>query len=175
MKNVVLVIPKIDDLWYREQCMADPNTMSYNAGYDVSYAGYHYDTGCIDFPEDKWEDWYNTKMTKPNFYYAYILDEESNEFVGYLNFNLDSNTGFATMGIVIEGVHRGKGYMRPALKAMIDIAKEKGVKVLTDTVPENRVGALKVFYDMGFIVNSKFDGKKFGEIEVVNEIHLKIK
>ena len=173
--SVKLVVPSVKDLWYRKECMADPDTMNYNAGYDVSYAGYHYDTGCIDFPEDKWEDWYNTKMTKPNFYYAYILDEESNEFVGYLNFNLDSNTGFATMGIVIEGVHRGKGYMRPALKAMIDIAKEKGVKVLTDTVPENRVGALKVFYDMGFIVNSKFDGKKFGEIEVVNEIHLKIK
>ena len=29
--------------------------MSYNAGYDVSYYGYHYDTGCIDFPEEKWQ------------------------------------------------------------------------------------------------------------------------
>ena len=69
--SVKLVVPSLKDLWYRKKCMADPDTMNYNAGYDVSYAGYHYDTGCIDFPEDKWEDWYNTKMTNPNFYYAY--------------------------------------------------------------------------------------------------------
>lgn len=174
MKNVVLVIPKIDDLWYREQCMADPNTMSYNAGYDVSYSGYHYDTGCIDFPPNTWESWYNNKMSNPNFYYAYIKDEDNGEFVGYLNFNLQSD-GYATMGIVIESSHRGNGYMKPALAKMISVAKERGVKVLTDTVPENRVGAMKAFYDMGFKVVGNFIGKKFGEDELVNEIHLEIK
>lgn len=35
--------------------------MSYNKGYDVSYYGYHYDTGCIDFPKEKWEETYNKK------------------------------------------------------------------------------------------------------------------
>ncbi len=51
-----LYIPKLQDYWYEEKIHKDPNTMSYNAGYDVSYYGYHYDIGCIDFPRDKWKD-----------------------------------------------------------------------------------------------------------------------
>lgn len=27
--------------------------MAYNAGYDVNFDGYHRDTGCIDFSEEK--------------------------------------------------------------------------------------------------------------------------
>ena len=50
-----LYIPKLQDYCYEEKIHKDPNTMSYNAGYDVSYYGYHYDTGCIDFPRDKWK------------------------------------------------------------------------------------------------------------------------
>ena len=56
MKNVQLYIPNVDDLWFRQQCMSDPKTMSYNAGYDVSYKGYDNNTGCIDFPKNKWTE-----------------------------------------------------------------------------------------------------------------------
>ena len=59
MKNIKLYIPKIEDYWYEEKLQSDSETMSYNAGYDVSYYGYHYDTGCIDFPESKWEETYD--------------------------------------------------------------------------------------------------------------------
>ena len=31
-----LVIPKLEDYWYEEKLESDPDTMSYNAGYDVS-------------------------------------------------------------------------------------------------------------------------------------------
>ena len=51
MKNICLYIPKLNDYWYEEKVQSDPLTMSYNAGYDVSYYGYHYDTGFIDFPK----------------------------------------------------------------------------------------------------------------------------
>lgn len=51
-----LYIPKIEDYWYEEKLQSDPATMSYNAGYDVSYFGYHYDNGCIEFPKEKWEE-----------------------------------------------------------------------------------------------------------------------
>lgn len=47
--KVTLYVPKLEDLWFRQECMADPETMSYNAGYDVCTYDYHYDTGCIDF------------------------------------------------------------------------------------------------------------------------------
>ena len=62
MKNVELYVPKLEDLWFRQKCMAEASTMEYNAGYDLSVEGYHYDTGCIDFPENLHEKWYVEKM-----------------------------------------------------------------------------------------------------------------
>ena len=47
-------------VWKKIQ--SDPLSMDYNAGYDVSYFGYHYDTGCIDFPKEKWEETYNNRI-----------------------------------------------------------------------------------------------------------------
>lgn len=78
MKNIKLHKPTVDELWFREKCMSDPNTMAYNAGYDVGFEGYHKDTGCIDFPQDKWQEWANTKLNNSDFFYAYILDIETN-------------------------------------------------------------------------------------------------
>ena len=60
--NLSLYIPTLEDYWYEEKLESDPETMSYNKGYDVSYYGYHYDTGCIDFPKEKWEETYNKRI-----------------------------------------------------------------------------------------------------------------
>ena len=170
MKQIKLHKPSIDELWFREKCMSDPNTMSYNAGYDVNYGGYHKDSGCIDFPRDKWEDWAKSKLENPDFYYVYILDIETGKFVGYVNFNLNPTTKKATMGIVIKSEFHGQGYMRPAMFKLIEKAKEKGVEILTDTVPETREKALKVFYDFGFRKTGEYKSKKFDKEEVVAEI-----
>ena len=35
MKNIKLYIPKIEDYWYEKKLQSDPETMSYNSGYDV--------------------------------------------------------------------------------------------------------------------------------------------
>lgn len=162
MKKVELVKPSVKDLWFRRDCMADPETMSYNAGYDVSYKGYHYDTGCIDFPESEWETWHETKFSNPNFFYAYILDVETNNFVGYLNYHL-SGENKHEMGIVINSKFQGQGYMRPAMLKFMETAKQNGVPALWDSVPKNREKALKVFFDLGFEVVEEFYSKKFGK------------
>lgn len=80
MRNIELVIPKLEEYSYEEKLKKDPNTMSYDAGYDVKYSGYHYDTGCIDFTVDKWKDVYD-KRVKENRYFAYIKDFDINEYV----------------------------------------------------------------------------------------------
>lgn len=172
MKQVKLYIPKVEDMWFRAECMSDPETMSYNAGYDVTYAGYHYDTGCIDFDKGNWASWHKEKMSDPNFYYAYIVDCESNNFVGYVNYKLNPKTKKASMGIVINAKYRGNGYMRLAMAEFIATAKQNGVKALTDTVPDSRKGALKVFFDLGFRVASEIQGIKFKKPDLVYEIEL---
>lgn len=170
MKNIELYKPKLDDLWFRQECMADPKTMNYNAGYDVHFDGYHYDTGCIDFPKENWKDWINDKLANPNFFYAYILDKDIKKFVGYVNYNKNPQTNKATMGIVVKNEFQGQGYMRPALNLLIESAKKNGVEALTDTVPENRERALKVFFDLGFNKVGQFSSKKFDKDELVFEI-----
>ena len=37
MKNISLYVPELKDYYYEEMVESDPLTMSYNAGYDVSY------------------------------------------------------------------------------------------------------------------------------------------
>lgn len=174
MKNVKLYVPKVEDLWFREESMSDPKTMEYNAGYDVSYAGYHYDTGCIDFPKEIHQTWHDEKMKNPNFYFAYILDVDTNNFVGYLNFN-KFNENTATMGIVMNSKFKGQGYMRPAMIQLFEEAKKRGVEKLTDTVPKVRETALKVFFDLGFVKVSEYVGKKFGKDEIVYSIEKDLK
>ena len=46
-----LHVPALSELGYRQRLLADPATMAYNRGYDLSFEGYHPQTGCIDFPE----------------------------------------------------------------------------------------------------------------------------
>ena len=58
---LTLYIPELKDYWYEKKLNEDPDTMSYNAGYDVSYQGYHYDTGTIDFPEENWQKTYDKR------------------------------------------------------------------------------------------------------------------
>ena len=76
MKNIDLVVPKINEYSYKQKLENDPLTMNYNAGYDVSYKNYHYDTGCIDLSYDSWLEKYNRK----DLYFPYIKDRETNTY-----------------------------------------------------------------------------------------------
>ena len=106
-----LYVPEVKDYWYEQKLQSDPRTMEYNAGYDVSYYGYHYDTGCIDFPESKWQESYD-KRKNENRYFAYLKDLNTNEFVGYVNYHFNKSNNRYECGIVIESIHRGKGYAK---------------------------------------------------------------
>ena len=166
---IKLVKPKVPDLWFRELCMADEKTMAYNAGFDVHYDGYHFDTGCIDFPKEKWEEWHKQTYSDRKKFYAYIMDENTGEFVGYVNFHKDSD-GKYSMGIVIHSKFRGRGYMRPAIRLLLAKAKSRRIKYIYDTIPFSRDRALKVFLDMGFEITKEFDVKIFNRYEKCYEI-----
>ena len=125
MTDISLHIPQFCELWYRQKILSDAETMSYNAGYNLGFEGYDNDTGCIDFPESDWADWYNYFCKNPNRFYAYIV--ANGGFIGEVNLhkagvNIYNNT--YNMGIVIEAKHRGKGYAVPALKLLLKQAFE---------------------------------------------------
>ncbi|MBP3841582.1 MAG: GNAT family N-acetyltransferase [Bacilli bacterium] len=162
MKNICLYIPELKDYWYEAKIQSDPQSMSYNAGYDVSYYGYHYDTGCIDFPEDKWEESYN-KRINDNKYFAYIKDNDLNTFVGYVNYHYNKGDDRYECGIVIESKYRGKGYSKIALELLCEAARKNGIRELYDNFEINRDNTLNVFEQVGFEVVEKQTWKKFGK------------
>lgn len=160
--KITLIEPSIEDYWYEQKLQRDANTMNYNAGYDVHYFGYHYDTGCIDFPKERWQDTYDRRKDN-NIYFAYIKDEELNAFIGYCNYHYNSSDERYECGIVIEDKYRGKGYSKEALKLLCDKAKEKGIKELYDRFEINRSNTLKVFESVGFCIVQKQKWKKFNK------------
>ncbi|MBR2603541.1 MAG: GNAT family N-acetyltransferase [Bacilli bacterium] len=160
MKNISLYIPKLEDYWYEEKLQSDPETMSYNAGWDVSYYGYHKDTGCIDFPKEKWEETYNKRINE-NKYFAYIKDNDTNEYVGYVNYHYNKSDDRYDCGILIEAKYRGMGYSRPALELLCETAKNNGIKELYDDFETDRYSATNLFKSVGFKEDSKYIFKRF--------------
>ena len=162
MKNISLYLPNIEDFWYEEKLQADPDTMSYNAGYDVSYYGYHYDTGCIDFPKSRWKEVFDRRVNE-NRYFAYIKDNDINEFVGYVNYHYNKNDDRYECGIVIESIYRGKGYAKEGLRLLCDEARKSGIKEMYDNFEIDRGNTLKTFEAVGFEVVEEQTWKKFGK------------
>lgn len=164
--SLKIYVPRLEDYWYEQKLQSDPDTMSYNAGWDVSYDGYHYDTGCIDFPKSKWEDTFN-KRKNENKFFAYLKDTNINEYVGYINYHYNDTENKYYCGILIESKYRGKGYSKLGLKLLCDYAKEHGVTELYDDFETNRNG-IKIFEDLGFKIVNKYNAKRFDEdIEIV--------
>lgn len=163
MKNIKLVIPKLNQYSYEQKLESDPKTMSYNAGYDVSYFGYHYNTGCIDFPKEKWRDTYNKRINE-NKYFAYIKDCTINRYVGYVNYQYNKNDDIYECGVLIESKYRGKGYSKDALRLLVKEANKNGVEYLYDTFEKDRENTLKTFLDVGFEVYKESTWKKFNNI-----------
>lgn len=161
-KNIILIEPKLEEYYYEQKLLSDPNTMNYNAGYDVSYDGYDYDTGCIDFPESKWINDFE-KRKVGNRFFAYIKDINLNQYVGYVNYHYNKNDDRYECGIVIEGKHRNKGYSKIGLKLLCEEAFKNGINELYDNFEKDRENTLKVFESIGFKIIEETKWKKFGE------------
>ena len=162
MKNISLYIPNIEDYWFEELMESDPETMSYNAGYDVSYYGYHYDTGCIDFPQERWNIAYERRVNE-NRYFAYIKDNTIDEFVGYVNYQFIKDENRYDCGIVIYSKFRGKGYAKKGLMLLCEEAKKNGVTEMYDNFEIDRGNTLKIFEAVGFKIVEEQTWKKFGK------------
>ena len=53
--------------------MSDLATMDYNKGYELGFADYDKEIGCIAFPKSKWETWFDYFIkNEPERFYAYI-------------------------------------------------------------------------------------------------------
>ncbi|MDE6593894.1 MAG: GNAT family N-acetyltransferase [Oscillospiraceae bacterium] len=158
-RSIKLHVPEYSELWYRRQLLADPDTMSYNKGCNISFEGYDKATGCIDFPEDKWQGWYRqwTGRTDVRFYAYIVLD---GKFIGEVNLHRDPDSDWYddrfNMGIVIESHYRGNGYALTAMELLLERAFEEvgAASVHNEFESYRTAAALRLHLNAGFSVDS---------------------
>ena len=152
MEKLELYIPKLNELWFRQKMMSDPETMSYNANWDVDWDGYHRETGCIDFPESEWSEWYEYWTgSEPERFYAYIKRSSDGAWIGEISFHYTREHDWWDMGIVIHAPYRGKGYSVPALRLMLDHAfRDCGIARLHNDFEVTRPAGLQTHLAAGF-------------------------
>ncbi|WP_311486916.1 GNAT family N-acetyltransferase [uncultured Anaerococcus sp.] len=153
MKPIILYIPKENELDFAKNLLNDPATMAYNRGYDLPFAGYDKETGCISHCETYWEKWYDLYFSNPSeYFYAYIYDKNLKTFVGDVNFHPSKLNPYSRdIGIVIKDEYRGQGYGKLGLKLLIKKAFSfDSIRALSNNFEKDRAVALKIHKDLGF-------------------------
>lgn len=161
-----LYIPKLEDMWFVQRMQEDPATMDYNAGWDVSFPGYHPDTGCIDFPKSEWADMHGRLVGhEPEQFYAFVREMETGAFVGEVNFH---DHGQA-MGVLLYAPYRGRGYGPPALELLLRCAfVDCGLSSLRNSFERERDAGLAIHLAAGFRqIETNSVGRFGGPVEVV--------
>ena len=155
-----LYIPNYEDLWFYQKMMSDPETMSYNAGWDIDFVGYHKDTGCIDYTDDILPGWYENWIgNEPERFYAYIKRSFDGAWIGDVNFHYTPEKDWWDMGIVLYAPYRGKGYAVPALKLLLNQAfRVWGVSRLHNDFETTRDAAWAIHRKVGFKEMGMVDG-----------------
>lgn len=138
---IKLYKPSIDDLQFRQKLLSDPETMSYNHAYG----------GTIDFPKDRWEQWFDFWITNTERkrFYRYLYETESNRFVGETAYHYDEEQDIFLADIIVAAEYRGRGYGSEGLKLLCESAKINGVKELYDDIAADNP-SVKLFLKNGF-------------------------
>lgn len=117
-------LPRPDELWFRRKMLADEATMAYNGAYG----------GTVDFPEERWPDWYGRWVAHPEGrYYRYLRESASGKFVGEIAYHFDGEKYLAD--VIVYAPYRRRGYGAAGLALLCAAAKENGVGVLSMTLP----------------------------------------
>lgn len=136
--------PELNDLWFRQKLLSDPDTMSYNKKWG----------GTIDFPRERWDDWYRRWVvnSENKRFYRYLVCESA--FVGEAAYHYDDVRAVFLCDIIVFGEYRGKGYGTVGLWLLCEAARENGVAALYDDIADDNP-AVKLFLDNGFAVEQR--------------------
>ena len=138
---ITLYTPSLEDLWFRQEMMADPETMSYNHAWG----------GTIPFPKEEWRDWYDCWIVnhENKRYYRYLKDN-TGRFIGEIAYHYDANRNLHIADVIVHALYRGKGHGSIGLERLCNAAKKNGVDVLYDDIAIDNP-AITMFLKYGFI------------------------
>ena len=138
--EVVFYKPHIEDLWFRQYMMADPETMDYNSAWG----------GPIPFPREKWAEWYEKWVQNPDKrFYRYIVTGKSRSFVGEAAYHYDPDEGIYLADVIIAAQCRGRGFGKAGLQLLCKHAKDENIPELYDNIAIDNPG-IHLFLQCGF-------------------------
>lgn len=160
--EVAFRTPRRDELAIREQWLADPGFMAYNAGWAVDFPGYHRDTGCVDFPPDAWDAWYDHWIGRGERDYWFVQDS-SGQLVGHAHYRVEPADGrrVAHLGASVHPDHRGRGLGYATFAELVRRVEAAGVAdVARNELDAGRVAAIRIHRALGFrpgVVSDELD------------------
>lgn len=141
MPTVTLHRPALEELSFRQSLLSDPDTMAYNHAWG----------GTIDFPQERWEDWYGRWLedNSGTRFYRYLYDPQLGAFVGEIAYHLDEELGGYICDVIVSAKHCGKGYGAQGLALLCQAAKANGVPRLLDNIAVDNP-SVSLFLKAGF-------------------------
>lgn len=139
MGNISLHLPTLDELFFRQELLGDPATMAFNHAYG----------GTIDFPKERWADWYArwVKNCTGERFYRYLC--EGSAFVGEVSYHVDDAVGGCVCDVIVPAAFRGRGYGGQGLLLLCEAAKTNGVSRLYDNIALDNP-SVGMFLKVGF-------------------------
>ena len=168
-----LYIPAPEDMWFTKVLQEDPGTMAYNAGWNISYSGYHPDSGCIDFPQEKWAEKHARWVGhEPERFYAFVREQRTGRFVCEVNYHYVPEKDWWDMGVLVYEPYRGCGYGSHSLELLLHQAfAVDGIDRLHNDFEDTRTAALAIHRKAGFREVGESRMIRFGnEIRVLDVI-----
>ena len=94
MPAITLYRPALEELSFRQSLLSDPDTMAYNRAWG----------GTIDFPRERWADWYQRWLEDPTGtrFYRYLHDPQLNAFTGEAAYHLDEELGGYICDVIVS-------------------------------------------------------------------------
>lgn len=153
LNEIKLYIPTIEELDFYQALISNPETMSYNEAWFPP-------DGCISFPRDKWQAWYERWMNQePHRFFAYLQRRSDQAFVGDVHFYYDEEKNWWDIGIVVSAKERGKGYSKQGLKLLLERAFEyNDIPLLHNSFEKTREAAFYLHKMYGFKEGKFEDG-----------------
>lgn len=146
--TLLLRTPRREDFPTRQRWLADPEMMSYNAGWDVSFPGYDRSTGCIAWPMAAWAA-FEERLALPASEQGYFFVEEDGVPLGHAHYRVAD--GVATIGFNVIPSQRGHGRGQVFLALLVErVWEQTDAAEVENEFEDDRRAAVAVHRRCGF-------------------------